>query len=41
MTLFFLPPKRGGTGVGDYAIYLLQWILMPFTLIAFGAIPGI
>jgi cellulose synthase/poly-beta-1,6-N-acetylglucosamine synthase-like glycosyltransferase len=41
MALFFLPSKRGGTNAVDYAIYLLQWILMPFTLIIFGAIPGI
>jgi hypothetical protein len=41
MSLFFLPPKLGGTNATNYAIYILQWILMPFTLIAFGAIPGI
>jgi hypothetical protein len=41
MALFFLPPKSGGVRWQDYAVYLLQWLLMPFTLIAFGAIPGI
>jgi len=41
MSLLFLPQKRGGMTATDYAIYVLQWILMPFTLIAFGAIPGI
>ncbi len=42
MALFFLPPKRNGAiGANEYAIYILQWILMPFTLIIFGAIPGI
>jgi len=42
LALFLLPPKRnGGMGATDYLVYLLQWLLMPFTLIAFGAIPGI
>ena len=41
LALFFLPPKERGIGVKDYAVYILQWLLMPFTLIAFGAIPGI
>ena len=47
LAVLLLPPKRQaddtpvGLGAGDYAIYVLQWILMPFTLIAFGAMPGI
>jgi cellulose synthase/poly-beta-1,6-N-acetylglucosamine synthase-like glycosyltransferase len=42
MALLFLPPrKNGNVGAMNYLIYVLQWILMPFTLIAFGAIPGI
>jgi hypothetical protein len=38
-----LPPRKTNAHLkaGDYAIYLLQWLLMPLTLIGFGAIPGI
>jgi len=41
LAVLLLPKKPGGFRAGDYAVYLLQWVLMPFTLIAFGAIPGI
>ncbi len=41
LAVLLLPPKRGGISAGDYAVYLLQWVLMPLTLIIFGAIPGI
>lgn len=41
LAVLLLPPRKGGLGLTDYAIYLLQWLLMPFTLVAFGAIPGI
>jgi cellulose synthase/poly-beta-1,6-N-acetylglucosamine synthase-like glycosyltransferase len=41
MALFLLPPKRDGISASDYLIYFFQWLLMPFTLVAFGAIPGI
>jgi hypothetical protein len=41
LAVLLLPPREGGTGAGRYAMYVLQWLLMPFTLIIFGAIPGI
>ncbi len=41
LSLFLLPKKPGGLGVTDYLIFVLQWILMPLTLIVFGAFPGL
>lgn len=41
LAVLLLPPKPGGLGATDYLVYVLQWILMPFTLILFGALPGI
>jgi cellulose synthase/poly-beta-1,6-N-acetylglucosamine synthase-like glycosyltransferase len=43
LSILLLPSRRDGRGTGamDYAIYVLQWIFMPLTLIVFGAIPGI
>jgi cellulose synthase/poly-beta-1,6-N-acetylglucosamine synthase-like glycosyltransferase len=43
LSFTLLPPKRSGEGLGatDYLIYFLQWLLMPITLIIFGAFPGI
>jgi hypothetical protein len=41
LSVMLLPKKPGGLGAMDYVIYVLQWILMPFSLIIFGAIPGI
>ena len=41
LSIMLLPKKPGGFKMSHYAIYFLQWILMPFTLIIFGAIPGL
>ncbi len=41
LAVILLPPKPGGLRLRDYVIYILQWLLMPLTLILFGAIPGI
>jgi cellulose synthase/poly-beta-1,6-N-acetylglucosamine synthase-like glycosyltransferase len=41
LSFLLLPPKPKGLGVSDYCIYFLQWLLMPLTLIFFGAVPGI
>ncbi len=47
LSIMLIPPKQrpDGTtaslGATDYMIYFLQWLLMPFTLIIFGAFPAI
>ncbi|MEK7463391.1 MAG: hypothetical protein AAB621_03460, partial [Patescibacteria group bacterium] len=41
LSIILLPKKLEGFKIRHYAIYFLQWILMPFTLIIFGAIPGL
>ncbi len=41
LSILLLPPRRDKPGIGDYGIYILQWLLMPLTLMVFGAIPGI
>lgn len=43
LSILLLPPKATGTRlrVRDYLLYFIQWALMPFTLIAFGAFPGL
>jgi hypothetical protein len=41
LSIILLPPKPDGTTIGDYSVYLLQWVLMPLTLIVFGAFPGL
>lgn len=41
LSIILLPKKPEGLKIRHYAVYLLQWILMPFTLIIFGAIPGL
>jgi len=41
LSLFLLPKKPGGLRPVDYLIFILQWVLMPFTLIIFGAFPGL
>ncbi len=37
----FLPPRPEGKGKHRYAFMFLQWILIPFTITFFGAIPGL
>lgn len=43
LSILLLPPKTNGARLRlrDYAIYFLQWALMPLTLIIFGAFPGL
>ena len=41
LSIILLPPRKGKLGLKDYGIYILQWLLMPLTLVIFGAIPGI
>jgi hypothetical protein len=43
LSILLLPPKPAGARlrVRDYLIYFLQWVLMPITLIVFGAFPGL
>ncbi len=41
LSVMLMPKKPGGLRAWDYVIFILQWILMPFTLIIFGAFPGI
>jgi len=39
--VILLPKKPEGLKIWQYILYFFQWILMPFTLIIFGAIPGL
>lgn len=41
IAVLLLPPKPGGLRLGHYALYILQWLLLPLTLIIFGALPAI
>lgn len=41
LSILLLPPREEKLGLGDYGIYILQWLLMPLTLTIFGAFPGI
>jgi len=41
LSILILPPKPKGVHASYYCFYLLQWLLMPATLILFGAIPAI
>ncbi len=41
LSVILLPPKPAWLRPWHYLFYILQWILMPVTLIAFGAIPAI
>lgn len=44
LSILLLPPKPVGaprTRWWEYGLYFLQWILIPITLIVFGAIPGL
>jgi cellulose synthase/poly-beta-1,6-N-acetylglucosamine synthase-like glycosyltransferase len=41
LAIMLLPPKPEGLRPHNYFIYVLQWILMPITLIIFGAFPGL
>ncbi len=39
--LAMLPPRPAGIRLRHYALYILQWLLTPITLIIFGAIPAL
>ena len=39
--IILLPPKPDWFKARHYFLYLIQWALMPFTLIIFGAIPAL
>lgn len=41
LSIVLLPPKPKGFKIWHYGFYLLQWALMPITLIVFGAFPGL
>jgi hypothetical protein len=41
LSVLLLPKPSGGLTVKDYSVFILQWVLMPFTLIIFGAFPGL
>ena len=41
LSVLLLPKPPGGLRAKDYLIFILQWVLMPFTLIIFGAFPGL
>ncbi len=41
LAVALLPPKPKWFKSWHYLLYVLQWILMPVTLIVFGAIPGL
>ena len=41
LSIILLPPKPEGIRLRHYALYLLQWVLMPITLIIFGAFPAL
>lgn len=41
LSIILLPPRPEGLKLKHYILYFLQWILMPITLIIFGAIPAL
>jgi hypothetical protein len=41
LSVLLLPKPPGGLTVKDYSVFILQWVLMPLTLIIFGAFPGL
>lgn len=40
-SILLLPPRPKGIGRTSYIWYVLEWILIPITLIVFGAFPGL
>jgi len=41
LSIILLPPKPDWFKPWHYFIYVFQWLLLPFTLIIFGALPGL
>lgn len=41
LSIALLPPRPEGIRLRHYALYLLQWAMMPITLIIFGAFPAL
>ncbi len=41
LSLWLLPPRPKDFRQQDYSLYLIQWLLMPVTLIVFGAFPAL
>jgi hypothetical protein len=41
LSVRLLPPRPAATPAYAYLTMLLQWALLPFTLIAFGSLPAI
>jgi len=41
LSIILLPPKPEGIRWQDYILYLVQWALLPITLIVFGAFPAL
>jgi len=41
LSIVLLPPKPSWIRPRHYAFYVIQWLLMPFTLIVFGALPAL
>lgn len=41
LSLALLPPRPAGIKIRHYALYILQWLLMPLTLIIFGSLPAL
>lgn len=41
LSMVLLPPKPAYFKKRHYFLYLIQWLLMPFTIIIFGAIPAL
>jgi cellulose synthase/poly-beta-1,6-N-acetylglucosamine synthase-like glycosyltransferase len=41
LSLTLLPPRPEGIRIRHYALYLIQWVLTPITLMIFGAIPAL
>ena len=41
LSIMLFPPRPQGIRRRHYALYVLQWLLLPVTLIVFGAIPGL
>jgi len=41
LSIILLPPKPRWFKKWHYLLYFFQWLLMPITLIVFGAFPGL